>query len=77
MLRVGNTERRSLTGAEIRPILIYRKEDRTARANRAGAGIVDNSIVVVSGGKAGAGPRAANPSCGVVGSHPLPRPRTR
>lgn len=64
-----------MTGAAIEPILIYRKEDRVARADGAGTRFVDNSIAAVLGGKAGARPRTANPSCGVVGSHPLPPPR--
>lgn len=59
------------------PILIYRKEDRVAGADRAGEGIVDNSIAFGLGRKIGAGLRVANPGCGVVGSHPLPRPLTR
>nr|DAX73730.1 MAG TPA: hypothetical protein [Caudoviricetes sp.] len=66
-----------LTPARFEPILIYRKEDRRARADRAGTGFVDNSIALRIGGKLGAGPRAANSSRGVVGSHPLPPPRCR
>lgn len=60
------------------PILIYRKEDRRVRADRAGTGFVDNSIALRIGGKLGAGPRAANSSRGpwtrAWGRTPSPRP---
>lgn len=56
MLRTRYDRRRGLTGTEIEPSLIYRKEDRTARADRAGERFVDNSIAAVLGGKADAGP---------------------
>lgn len=78
MLRTCYDRRGGLTGAEIGPILIYRKEDRRARADRAGTGFVDNSIVLRIGGKLGAGPRAANSSRGpwtrAWGRTPSPRP---
>lgn len=48
----------------IGPILIYRKEDRVARADRAGDGFVDNSIAVVLGGKTGLVSAGALPSRG-------------
>lgn len=73
-----------LTPCHFGPILIYRKEVRVARADRAGTGFVDNSIALISCGNVGAGPRAANTSYARVGSsdtcarsHPLPSPRCR
>lgn len=66
-----------MTGETFGPILIYRKEDRVARADRAGAGFVDNSIALISRGKAGFVSTGAGYLGACVGSHPLPPPRTR
>nr|DAU61309.1 MAG TPA: hypothetical protein [Caudoviricetes sp.] len=77
MLRTRYDRRAWLISERNRPILIYRKEGRVARADRAGTGFVDNSIVLKSGGKVGAGLMGAPPPCGFAGSHPLLRPRCR
>lgn len=71
MLRTCYDRRRGLTGTRVGPILIYRKEDRAARADRAGEGFVDNSIALRLGGKPSIGvpPRARG-----WGRTPSPRP---
>ena len=64
-----------------KPVLIYRKEGRVARADRAGTRFVDNSIALKSVGKVDedfaprAGLRGRTPSPGpVVGSNRFPSP---
>nr|DAO83277.1 MAG TPA: hypothetical protein [Caudoviricetes sp.] len=66
---------RGLTGAVFEPIFIYRKEVRVARADRAGAGFVDNSIALVLGGKAPCGLVRGVLGCvrGVAPPPPAPR----
>ena len=66
-----------MTRLVVEPILIYRKEDRVARADRAGATFVDNSIALRLGGVVGLVSLGLVSLGGVAGSHPLPRPRTR
>nr|DAV64994.1 MAG TPA: hypothetical protein [Caudoviricetes sp.] len=56
------------------PLLIYRKEGRVARADRAGTGFVDNSTALKSDGKVGAGLMGAPPRAGLRGRTPSPGP---
>lgn len=71
LLQTCNGAPQRLTAAWIEPIFIYRKEDRAARADRAGAGFVDNSIALISCGKVG---RALLPGAVSWGRTPSPRP---
>lgn len=74
MLQTCYDRRRGLTGAEIGPILIYRKEGRVARADRAGTGFVDNSIALRIGGKLGAANSSRGPWTRAWGRTPSPGP---
>ena len=81
MLRTCYDRAERLTRRRVGPILMYRKEDRIARADRAGTGFVDNSIALISCGNpsTGAPPRAMSwgrtPSPGpALGSNRFPSP---
>lgn len=70
LLRPCYDRAKGLTAVTVGPILIYRKEDREQEST----GFVDNSIALISCGKADAGLRTAPFLTGARGRTPSPRP---